>query len=264
LPGSQNFPSDYNYWDELDRFRWAGALWKEADQFPEKLTKVLETLKANGTVWNPTMSVYENNRDHWRGMRLPWYETLAHPEAIAHLWPDPSQHGAFKTEWKTSDEIRWKEDFQIWMKWVKRFHDMGGTLTAGSDDGEAGGIGVIRELELMQEAGIHPIDIIRIATTNATTLLGMDKHCGIRVGCVADLAVINGNPLDNFKVMYGRGYGFYGIAPRDKQAGLGGVKYTIKEGTVFDAQALLKEIEWYVIQERQRIEAEQRKSAARR
>ena len=27
----QNFPSDYNYSDETDRFRWAGRLWREAD-----------------------------------------------------------------------------------------------------------------------------------------------------------------------------------------------------------------------------------------
>ena len=38
LGGSQNFPTDYNYWDELDRFRYAGLLWSEADKNPEKLS----------------------------------------------------------------------------------------------------------------------------------------------------------------------------------------------------------------------------------
>ena len=32
LGGSQNFPTDYNYWDELDRFRYAGLPWSEADR----------------------------------------------------------------------------------------------------------------------------------------------------------------------------------------------------------------------------------------
>jgi len=253
LTGSQSFPVDYNYWEELDRFRWAGALWAEADRHPDRLAAALDTLIRNGTTWNPTMVVYESNRDVWRNQTLPWYETLAHPEELAQLMPDSTRHGGYKYEWKTSDEVRWREDFRIWMKWVREFHERGGRLTAGSDAGAVGGIELIRELELLQEAGINPIDIIRIATTNATKTLGWEKHCGIRVGCVADIAVVNGNPLDNFKVMYGRGYGFYKMVPRDEQAKHGGVLWTIKEGVVFDAQALLREVEWYVQQERQRV-----------
>ncbi len=124
----------------------------------------------------------------------------------------------------------------------------------GSDEGGIGGIGLIRELELMQEAGIHPIDIIKVATTNATEVLGMPKYCGLRVGCAADLAIVNGNPIDNFKVMYGRGYGFYGLKPRSELWKYGGVAWTIKDGIVFDAQALLREAEWYVQQERLRLQ----------
>jgi cytosine/adenosine deaminase-related metal-dependent hydrolase len=119
-------------------------------------------------------------------------------------------------------------------------------LTAGSDQGDIGGIGMVRELELLQEAGVHPLDVFKIATTNAAKVLGFEKHCGVRVGCAADLAVVNGNPIDNTKVLYGRGYGFYGIVPREEQASRGGVKWTIKDGVLFDAQALLREAEWYV------------------
>ncbi len=209
LKGSQNFPTDYNYWDELDRFRYAGLLWSEADKDSVALRNVITTMIKNGTNWDPTMSVYEDNRDVWRNVTMPVKETLMHPSEAA-AGPDSSVHGAFKREWKTSDEINWKKNFQIWMKWVREFHQRGGILTAGSDEGGIGGIGMIRELELMQEAGIHPIDVIKVATTNAYQTLGLDKHCGIRVGCAADMLVINGNPIDNFKVMYGRGYGGYG------------------------------------------------------
>ena len=251
LPGSQNFPTGYNYWNELDRFRYAGLLWSEADKYPEKLSEVIDLMIRNGTNWNPTMSVYEDNRDLWRAAGLPVRETLVHPNEIA-AGPDSGTHGAFKTEWKTSDEINWKRNFGIWMKWVKTFHERGGLLTAGSDDGGIGGIGMIRELELMQEAGIHPIDVIRVATTNAYQALGMAQHCGVRVGCRADLAVVNGNPIDNLKVMYGRGYGFYGMVPRTEQWKHGGVAWTIRDGILFDAQALLREAEWYVEQEKAR------------
>jgi hypothetical protein len=254
LKGSQNFPTDYNYWDELDRFRYAGLLWSEAAKEPQRLSDVIDLMVRNGTNWNPTMAVYEDNRDVWRNVGMPIKETPMHPSEVT-AGPDTTLHGAFKREWKTSDEINWKRNFAIWMQWVKAYHERGGRLTAGSDEGGIGGIALIRELELMQEAGIHPIDVIKVATTNATSVLGMDQHCGIRVGCRADVAVVNGNPLDNFKVMYGRGYGVAGLVPREDQWKHGGVTWTIKEGVVFDAQALLREAEWYVQQEKERLKA---------
>ena len=254
LTGSQNFPTDYNYWDELDRFRYAGLLWSEADKLPERLSAVIDKMIANGTNWDPTMVVYEDNRDVWRNVGLPVKATLMHPSEVA-AGPDTTVHGAFKREWKTSDEINWKRNFQIWMKWVKIFHERGGLLTAGSDEGGIGGVALVRELELLQESGIHPLDVIKVATTNAYRVLGMEQHCGIRVGCRADLAVVNGNPIDNFKVMYGRGYGVAGLVPREEQWKHGGVAWTIKDGILFDAQGLLREAEWYVERERERLKA---------
>ncbi|MEP7346237.1 MAG: amidohydrolase, partial [Gemmatimonadaceae bacterium] len=69
-------------------------------------------------------------------------------------------------------------------------------------------------------------------------------------------AIVNGNPIDNFKVMYGRGYGLYGIVPREEQWKNGGVAWTIKDGTLFDAQGLLREAEWYVKQEKDRMKGQ--------
>jgi amidohydrolase family protein len=245
LEGSQSLPTDYNYWDELDRFRWAGRLWAEADrQHPERILKLIETFIKNGTNWNPTMAAYEKNRDFSRAVTSPFFQTLI-PAGVS--WsPDASVHGRYHREWKTSDEVAWRQFFAIWMKYINEFYRRGGLLTAGSDQNDIGGIGLIRELELLQEAGLNPIDIFKVATTNAARVLSFDRHCGVRVGCVADLAVVNGNPIDNLKVLYGRGYGFYGIVPRDKQAETGGVTWTIKGGVLFDSQALLREVESYV------------------
>ncbi|MCC6772399.1 MAG: amidohydrolase family protein, partial [Gemmatimonadaceae bacterium] len=215
-------------------------------------SKVIDLMISNGTNWDPTMATYEDNRDVWRKVTMPVRETLMHPSESA-AGPDSTRHGAFKREWSTADEVAWRENIAIWMKWIRTYHQRGGLLTAGSDEPGIGGIALIRELELLQEAGLHPLDVIRAATTNASKAIGMDALCGIRVGCAADLAVINGNPLQNFKVMYGRGYGVYGLVPREQQWERGGVEWTIKDGEIFDAQALLREVEGYVASERVRL-----------
>lgn len=246
LPGTQDFPYDYNYLDELVRFRLAGHLWKEAANYPEKLSEVIDELIANGTAWVPTFQIYEANLDFMRVVTLPWRDRYVHPIMLDNWRPRTDVHASFHSEWKTADEIAWKENYRIWMHWLYEFWSRGGLVGLGSDAGTQQslyGFGTIRELELLQQAGIHPLDVVRIATTGSARIAGLgDELCGIRYGCVADLVVVGDNPIDNFKVLYGGGYAYYGT---DRE-GQGGVIWTIKEGEVFDAQALLAEAEWYV------------------
>jgi cytosine/adenosine deaminase-related metal-dependent hydrolase len=249
LPGTQNFPSDYNYSNEVDRFRMSGYIWTEADQYRERVKQVFDKLLENETVWDPTMVVYEGHRDYERVKTLPWHEAYT----VRQLWeaysPSPGRHATHFFNWKTSDEIAWKRKYQIWMKWIKYFFDNGGTLVAGSDTAfiyALFGFALIRELELFQEAGIHPIDIIKIATTNAHKTLGnIELSNGIRKDAPADLAIIDGNPLDNFKVMYGTGIQSYseeGLSITQR----GGVQWSIKNGIIFDCKKLLHEVRDYV------------------
>ena len=108
------------------------------------------------------------------------------------------------------------------------------------------GFSTIRELELLQEAGFHPIDIIQIATSNSAEVMKLKDLSGIRTGHIADLIVVDGSPLDNFKLLYGMGYDRLGKDGKVEHRG--GVRWTIKAGIVFDAPALLREVEWYVQQ----------------
>ncbi len=138
------------------------------------------------------------------------------------------------------------------MKWAHEFFTRGGRLVVGSDAGTQQalyGFSTIRELENLQEVGLDPIDIVKVATTNATETLGL-KAKGldrIRIGRIADLIVVDGNPLANFKVLYGMGYDRF--TREGKKEHRGGVRWTIKAGIVFDAPALLRETQWYVQQE---------------
>ena len=81
----------------------------------------------------------------------------------------------------------------------------GGLITTGDDAGyiySLYGFGLVRELELHEEAGFHPLEVIAHATTNGAQLLGLGDRLGkVRVGFTADLLVVNGNPLENLRVL---------------------------------------------------------------
>jgi imidazolonepropionase-like amidohydrolase len=79
------------------------------------------------------------------------------------------------------------------------FFKAGGTLVAGTDP--TGGGGVIpgysdqRELELLVEGGLTPLEAIKVGTMNGATYLGRADRVGsIAVGKQADLVVLDGDP----------------------------------------------------------------------
>lgn len=95
----------------------------------------------------------------------------------------------------------------------------GGTLLAGTDP--TGGGGVIpgysdqRELELLVESGLTPLEAIRVGTLNGATFLGRASTVGsIAVGKQADLVVLRGNPaariadLENVEIVFKQGIGY--------------------------------------------------------
>ena len=62
----------------------------------------------------------------------------------------------------------------------------------------------------------------------------------IEPGKLADLVVIDQNPLMNFKVLYGTGA--IKLNKDNKAIRIGGLKYTIKDGIVYDAKKLLADV----------------------
>ena len=120
-----------------------------------------------------------------------------------------------------------------------------GRVTTGSDSGfiyKLFGFGYIRELELLQEAGFHPLEVVQAATMNGAELLGMADEIGtIELGKKADLVVIGENPIANFKVLYGTGHMRLNDET-DRAEQVGGIDYTIKDGIVYDAKQLLADV----------------------
>ena len=127
----------------------------------------------------------------------------------------------------------------------KQLHkNKGGRVTAGSDSGfifQLYGFAYIRELELLREAGFHPLEVIRSATLNGAEALGMDDQIGsVEVGKLADFVIVEENPLRNLKVLYGTGA--IKLTEDNEVVRVGGVKYTIKDGIIYDAKKLLADV----------------------
>ena len=247
--GVQNFPSTYNYNNETDRFRYAGHLWREAN--PDLLTKVLQAMVDAHVAWDPTLDIYEASRDLQRAQTQPWFADLLHPALEDYFRPNPANHGSYFIGWTSTDETFWKENYRIWMDALLQFDRLGGLIGMGDDAGfiyQLYGFGLIRGMELHQEAGFHPLKIIQQATGNNARILGQEDHLGrVRAGWNADLIVVNGNPLENLKVLYPTGVDEI----RDgKTVHGGGVEWTIKDGIPYHAPELLAKVKEMVTQAR--------------
>ena len=84
------------------------------------------------------------------------------------------------------------------MRNLKRLHDAGVPIAAGTDAGNIGtphGPALFREFELMRTAGLAPQEILATATAGGARLLGRDDLGQLKPGMQADLVVLDKNPF---------------------------------------------------------------------
>lgn len=241
----QDFPLNYNYSNEQDRFGQAGRLWLQAAPPGTAKWEAVrdELVKLDFTI-DPTLTIYEAGRDLMRARRAEWHEDYTLPVMWKHYAPSRTDHGSYWYYWTTEDEVAWKHNYQRWMEFLNDFKNHGGRVTTGEDAGfiySLYGFGYIRELELLREAGFHPLEVFRSATLNGAQLLGMDDQLGsVEVGKLADLVVVPVNPLENIAALYGTGA--IKLNEQNESVRVGAVKYTIKDGIVYDAPKLLADV----------------------
>ncbi|MFD0861463.1 amidohydrolase family protein [Sungkyunkwania multivorans] len=251
----QNYPLDYNYLNEQHRFEEAGKLWKQAAKpYSEHWNKVMNELLALDFTLDPTFNIYEASRDLHRARRAEWHEDYTLPSLWRFYEPSKISHGSYWHYWGTEQEIAWKENFKLWMTFINEYKNRGGRVTTGSDSGfiyQLYGFAYIRELELLREAGFHPLEVVRAATLSGAEALGMDDEIGsIQIGKLADMVIVEENPLKNLKVLYGTGA--IKLTEDNEVVRVGGVKYTIRDGVVFDAKRLLSEVKEMVDQAKEK------------
>ena len=193
---------------------------------------------------DPTFNIYEASRDLMRAYTAEWHQEYTLPSLWEFYRPSKRSHGSYWFYWGTEEEVAWKENYRLWMTFVNEYKNRGGRVTAGSDSGfifQLYGFAYIRELELLREAGFHPLEVIMSATLNGAEALGMaDKIGTVEVGKFADFVIVEENPLQNMKVLYGTGA--LKLNDDNELIRVGGVRYTVKDGIVYDAKKLLEDV----------------------
>jgi hypothetical protein len=215
----------------------------------------MKELLGRGLTLDPTFGIYSAGRDLMHARRADWNDQYTLPSLWNFFSPDRNRHGSFFYDWGTEQEVAWRDNYRRWMGFVNDYKNGGGRVTVGSDSGfiyQVYGFGTIQEMEMLREAGFHPLEVIRSATLSGAQALGQDARLGsIEAGKLADLVVVADNPLANLKLLYGTGHlrlGEDGVVRR-----VGGVRLVIKDGIVYDAGALRAQVRGMVAAEKKRL-----------
>jgi imidazolonepropionase-like amidohydrolase len=116
---------------------------------------------------------------------------------------------------------------RVAMENLKKLSDAGITIVMGTDAGNIGtlhGPSIHREMRLMKESGLTPLEILRSATTNGAKALRLEGKTGaVSPGMLADLVILDADPLADV-------------------GNLARVYRTIKGGVVYDPEALMESI----------------------
>lgn len=243
----QAFPVDYDYGDEYLRFSAAGQTFMQAARpGSPKWDAVLAGFLEAGHSFVPTFNVYDANRDLMRTRRADWHERFTDPTLWSYFQPQRGGHGAYWYRWSTTNEIEWRETFRLWMRFVNDYKNRGGRVAVGSDSGfmfQTYGFGYVRELELLQEAGFTPLEVLRAATASGADLLGIADEVGtLEIGKRADVLIHRTNPLADFKLLYGTG----AMRLNDVSKSVDwdrSLETVIQGDVIYDPAALLEDVE---------------------
>lgn len=147
-------------------------------------------LRARGTVLDPTAS---------------WGELLSHSTqepvssfqpGVVHLPPVLAQRiNAMGVS--TIDPATAHQRLARTLAILRAVHDAGIPIVAGTDEGVPA-FSVYREVELYTQFGMTPMEALQAATVVGARAMGMADSVGtLEVGKLADLVVLDGNPLDD-------------------------------------------------------------------
>lgn len=258
----QDFSTSYNFNDEQYRFGEVADIWdKTFEPGSDEWKAYLELQKKNHVVFDPTMTIYAASRDLTRARNDDWHEKYTMPQLWHFFQSSRENHGSYFFDWTTKREVQWRKFYERYMHLLNDYKNMGGRVTTGTDSGfifKTYGFSFPEEMELLQEAGFNPLEVVQAATMNGARTLyeakgEVEPPMGmVRVGKLADLVIVKENPLQNFKTLYGTGALRLNEQTQELDR-VGGVSYTVKDGIIYDAKKLLADVADMVAAEKRRF-----------
>ena len=193
----------------------------------------VKLLQTRGTMLTPTLVVFERyGRVFANKLNLtPEEKAWGNPEVIATLevakLPADKVPERIQKALADPDAVldRIQQTYEIALKNLKTLEDAGIPIASGTDAGNIGtihGPALFREFQLMRQAGLSPMQILKCATANAARVFGgkTGPELGaIEPGKLADLVILKSNPLDDI-------------------ANASSIESVIKGGTVYPADEL--------------------------
>jgi len=210
----------------------AGADYLVHSVFDEPVdAEFIELMRHNKALYCPTLFVEESYElalsNQWRA--TPEEARRADPQILAAM-DDLNEIPADKRpKWvaKLMQEAKPTVAPVIGMQNLRKVLDSGIPIVMGTDAGNIGvvhGPSILREMRLMQESGLTPLEILKSATTNGAIALGKADDLGVvAAGRLADLVILDADPLAD-------------------TGNLGRIYRVIKDGVVYDPQALMDSI----------------------
>jgi|GEM_PF-535877 len=171
----------------------------------DKASDVAMRLKQLNVPVTPTLATFDHltqlsrNKHEYtkqfnKNLHNPFYLDLKETHTIARWLNASEAHGDYN-----------KRELDFLKQVVYLLHENDVPMVLGSDGGTmytlAGPAG-IREIELLTESGLAPLDIIKMATYNSAVALGVQEHQGVIIeSSIADLIILDDNPLNNLQTV---------------------------------------------------------------
>jgi hypothetical protein len=172
--------------------------WTKTDLSTDRAKRWIDLLVERDVAFCPTLTVNPGAGDE------PGEEELKRAPLVAQRWEEQQGMRASvqpPPEYKQT-ALRAREKLQ---ELVRRVHDAGGRVVAGTDTGAiracVPGFSLHHELEFLSGAGLSNLDVLRAATSRAAEALWRDDLGVLAPGKRADLLLLRRNPLDDIRAL---------------------------------------------------------------